>query len=65
MPRTNLHKVLNLAKVHNHIARTGYIYKKSFFKARFPFEMVRPAMLGRISLSYNPLSCNAPKCALL
>jgi hypothetical protein len=28
MPHTNLHKVLNLAKVHNHIARTAYIYKK-------------------------------------
>jgi hypothetical protein len=64
MPHTNLHKVFNLAKVHNHIARTGYIYKKRH-KARFPFEMVKPAMLGRISLSYNPLSCNAPNCALL
>jgi hypothetical protein len=28
IPHTNLHKVINLAKVHTHIARTGYIYKK-------------------------------------
>jgi heme-binding NEAT domain protein len=42
MPHTNLHKVINLAKVHNHIASTGYIYKKDY-TARFSFEMVSHA----------------------
>jgi hypothetical protein len=59
MPHTNLHKVLNLAEVHNHIARTGYIYKKDIKHAFHLKWSDQPCWAEFLSLltHYSKLQC--------